>query len=103
MQPEPNISAERRYYNRTEIECAVAYRPFKQEEYKQAVLINISETGALIAVNEKLGIDAQIFLKLESTDENEQPIQMLAETVRSSERLNGYEYCYGCMILDVFY
>lgn len=103
MEPKPNNYVDRRYYNRTDIDCSITYRPFQQENYKDAVLINISETGALIGVHEELGIDAQIYLKIESTDENEQSIQMLAETVRSADMLDGYEYCYGCMILDVFY
>jgi len=103
MEPLPNNNDDRRYYNRTDVGCHVVYKPFNEEDFREARLINISETGALIGVNEKLDIDTHLYLKIESTEEDEQPIQMLAETIRSAEKIEGYDYCYGCMILDVFY
>ena len=74
---------------------------FNEESYKDAVLVNISEAGALIGVNEKLDLDTQLYLLLESTEENQEPVQMLAEIIRSADSIDGYTYCYGCMILDV--
>ena len=103
MEPVPNTNIDRRYYNRTDIGCQVTYKPFNEENYKDAILVNISETGALIGVNEKLDLDSHLYLILESSDKDEQPIQMLAETIRTAETIDGYAYCYGCMILDVFY
>ncbi|MFW2373914.1 MAG: PilZ domain-containing protein [Gammaproteobacteria bacterium] len=105
MEPLPNTdtNADRRYYNRTDIGCHVTYKLFNEEKYKDAVLVNISETGALLGVSEELNIDTHLYLIVESTDEYEQPIQMLAETIRTADSIEGYAYCYGCMILDVFY
>lgn len=103
MEPVLKSDAERRYYNRTDVRCQVIYRPFKEEAFKDAVLINISETGVLIGTNEKLDLDTHLYLKIESPDDEEQPIQLLIETIRDAEKFDAFEYCYGCMILDVFY
>ena len=103
MEPVHNTNVDRRYYTRTEIGCQVAYRRFNEEKYKEGVLVNISETGALIGVNEKLDLDTHLYLIIESAEEDEQPIQMLAETIRLADTVDGFDYCYGCMILDVFY
>ena len=102
MDPVHTTNVDRRYYNRTEIDCQIVYKLVNEEIYKDAVLINLSEAGALIGVNEELELDTQLYLRLESTEENKQPIQMLAETIRSADAIDGYTYCYGCMILDVF-
>lgn len=103
MEQSPQKNTDRRYYHRTDIGSPVAYKPYNDESYRDGILVNISETGALIGVNEKLELDTHLYLKMESGEENEPPIQMLAETIRVAEKLEGYEYCYGCMILDVFY
>jgi len=103
MEPVHKTNVDRRYYKRTGIDCHLVYKLIHEENYKDAVLVNISETGALIGVNEKLDLDTHLNLLLESTEENEQPIQMMAVTIRSADTIDGYAYCYGCMILDVFY
>ena len=101
MESVPKTNVDRRHYSRTEIDSQVAYKLINDESYKDAVLVNISEAGALIGVNEKLDLDTQLYLLLESTEENEKPVQMLAEIIRSADSIDGYTYCYGCMILDV--
>ncbi|MBT8438461.1 MAG: PilZ domain-containing protein [Gammaproteobacteria bacterium] len=102
MEPVHTTNVDRRNYNRTEIDCQVVYKLVNEETYKDAVLVNLSEAGALIGINEKLELDTQLYLQLESTEENQQPIKMLVETIRSADTTDGYSYCYGCMILDVF-
>ena len=101
MKPMPKQSEDRRYYERTEICSPVKYRLSEEDDYKEALLINISETGALIGVNEELGMDTHIYMKMESDEVNQQPIKILVDTVRNAETIEGYQYCYGCMILDV--
>jgi len=101
MEPVHSNNLDRRYYNRTEIDCHVVYKLINDENHKDAVLVNISEAGALIGVNEKLDLGTHLYLLLEPAEENEQPIQMLSETIRSADTVDGYAYSYGCMILDV--
>jgi len=103
MEPAHSIKPDRRHYDRTDIDCHAVYKLINDDNYNAAVLVNISQAGALIGVNEKLDLGTQLYLLLESSEKADEPIQILSETIRSADTVDGYAYSYGCMILDAFF
>lgn len=101
MDTASNHYQDRRFAPRTDISSPVSYKYADQDQYKQAMLINISKTGALIAFNEEFEIDDHIFIKIKSLEEAEHPIEILVDTVRNGGSAAGYQHCYGCTILDM--
>ncbi len=92
---------ERRIYPRIAVNGHMKYRLDGDSEFSPGEIINISQTGVLISMNRELCVDCRIVIIMESQQEDEPAIEILAEIVRIADNKNEYAYSYGCMILDV--
>ena len=96
----PKRIFDRRFYPRTLINGDIKLTKSQDTSSEQALILNISQTGVLIGTNSKLDIQAQLNLKMESDREDEAPIEITAEVIRSAEESDECKYTYGCLILE---
>ena len=89
---------DRRSFPRTAIHSDVKCRLPGQEICINGFMIDISHAGVLIGLNEKLQRYSEISLLMESENDYEGPIEIIAEVVRSATPLESFAYTYGCKI-----
>ena len=92
---------DQRVFPRVAINGEVKYKLEKESEFHPGMMINISQTGALISLDQQLPTEARLTLVMEADRENQSPIEITAEVIRIAENSSEYAYNYGCMILDV--
>jgi len=97
----PVTDLDRRNYPRTSINSEIMYKPMDDTSFCIGTLVDISRAGALINVDQELDIDSHIHLVFASTREDEAPIKLSADIIRTAEPCGDLAYSYGCMILDV--
>ena len=92
---------DRRNYPRTSINSEIIYKILGDEAFNIGALIDVSETGALINVDQQLAIDSHVNLVIASGNEDEASIKLTADIIREAKSSGDLAYTYGCMILDV--
>lgn len=96
---------ERRTSPRTLINSPVDFKLLDDKAYTTGNLIDISQTGVLISVDQKLLTNDKIKLVVKPDTETDSPIEITAYIVRTAESFNEHEdsrkYSYGCLIQSV--
>ncbi len=95
------IDYDRRNYPRFSTNSEIKYKPSEDTSFYNGIMVDISETGALINVEHKLEIDSHVTLVVNSNKEGEAPIKLSADIIREADPCGDLKYSYGCMILDV--
>ncbi len=96
----PKRIFDRRFYPRTLINGEISISSEQNTTCDKGLMLNISQTGVLIGTNNKLDIQTQLNLVMESERVDEAPIEILAEVIRTAEKSNECKYTYGCLILE---
>ena len=87
---------------RRDIYMSIHYRVHHHEPYKEGMLINLSQTGALIFVPEKLGPKTTFTLTIAPDKATAgDPIRAIATVVREASHTDDGCYTYGCRFLSV--
>jgi len=96
-----NNTIERRFSPRAPINGEIKYRLPENADLSSGVLINISQTGALLGLKHKLPEDTVLTILMESHLNDEPPVEISTEITRIETYCEDYSYCYGCKIIDV--
>jgi hypothetical protein len=79
----------------------VKYKLEENADYREGLMIDISQTGVQIRLDAALSVDTRLFLRMEADSEQDTPIELTVDVVRIGDRDDAGLNCYGCMILDV--
>lgn len=97
-----NTNIDRRERPRATINRHINYKLGNEEsKYNLAKMVDLSQTGVLIKIHEKLDTKTQLTLQIKSETVDEDPIEIIAKIMRISKADNDEQYCYGCEILDI--
>lgn len=96
-----NTDFERRVSPRVPIDGQIKYRLDNESQFKPGMMIDISQSGVQVSLDQPLGINTRLTLLMESDRPDEEPIEIIAVIVRIADHSSKYAYSYGCMILDV--
>ena len=92
---------ERRVSPRVTINGELKYKLEGETDFREGVMLDLSQSGTLISLDQQLDIHTHLTLLIESDKDNEQPIEITAKIVRIANHNGKYYHTYGCMILDV--
>jgi len=92
---------DRRFSPRASINGEIKYRRPDNSDMSSGVLINISQTGALLGLKHKIPEDTVITVLMESHLDDEPPVEISTEIIRVETYCEDHSYCYGCKILNV--
>ena len=95
------ITIDRRFSPRAPINGKMKYRLPENRNLSSGILINISQTGALLGFKHKMPADTVLTVLMESHLDDEPPVEITTEIIREATYNEGHSYCYGCRILDV--
>lgn len=96
-----NTDLERRIYPRIAVNGQVKYKLEENADYREGLMIDISQTGVQIRLDAALSVDTRLFLRMEADSEQDTPIELTVDVVRIGDTDDAGLNCYGCMILDV--
>ena len=92
---------EQRVYPRVVINGEIKYKLSEDQPFNDAMMINISQSGLLISLDQQLDTDTRLTLLMESGKDDQSPIEIIAEVIRVADNNSDYAYDYGCTIVDV--
>lgn len=92
---------DRRSSSRNTINGIVKFKCNDDTEFGKALIIDISQTGVLIGLDQQIGDETQVCLMLEDNSQYEGPIEIKANVVRLAKSLGDNCYTYGCKICDI--
>jgi len=97
-----NSNIDRRERPRALINRHINYKlDSENADFNAAKMVDLSQTGVLIEIYEKLDTKTQVTLQIKADSVDEEPIEIIAEIVRIAKPENDEQYSYGCEILDV--
>jgi len=101
MTATPITDFERRVSQRVPIDGQIKYKLENETRFHTGMMIDISQSGVLISLNQPLTVNTRLSLLMESDNSGEPAIEICAVIIRIAEHASDYAYSYGCMILDV--
>lgn len=102
MSSATNLRLDRRERPRAKINSQINYRITNEDTaYNTAKMLDLSQTGVLIRLHQKLDTHTQLTLQIDSDVADEEPIEILAEVIRIAKSNDEEQYNYGCAILDI--
>ena len=96
----PVSNSDRRINPRTSVNTIVVYKLAGDISYSMGSMRDISLTGALINIDQKLEMDSHVNLVI-AASEDDALIKISADIIRTAEPCGELAYSYGCLILDV--
>ena len=97
----PENDVEKRLYPRIAINGEAKYKLDKNAEYKNGMMINLSQNGVLICLDQELPTETRMTLLMQSDNDDEAPVEITIEIVRVVKRDNDGAHNYGCKILNI--
>ena len=97
-----STNVDRRERPRSVINSHISYKLDNEDtEFNVAKMLDLSQTGVLVKIHEKLDTKTRLTLQIKSKTVDEDPIEIIAKIVRIANAGNDEQYCYGCEILDI--
>lgn len=92
---------DRRSSDRSIINGTTHIKLANHDTLNPAVILDLSQTGVLIGVAQKLDIHSEFCLLVESRTEQQRSYEIYAEVIRLEKSLGDECYTYGCSIQEV--
>lgn len=93
---------EQRIHPRHYIEADVQYRTFDMTTFESGVLLNLSQTGALLSLRRSVPMNIDIHIVIAGDENSDLPIHIIATVVRRpSIDFNNEGYLCACQIVQI--
>ncbi|MCW8933586.1 MAG: PilZ domain-containing protein [Gammaproteobacteria bacterium] len=92
---------EKRFSPRAAINGQIKYRLADESNLSSGILLNVSQTGALIGLKHKVPENTVLTILMESHLDDEPPVEISTKIIRTENDCEDHAYCYGCKIIDV--
>lgn len=90
---------EKRSCERQTVDAVIKYRTAKMDHFAQGRLVNISENGILISVDQPLELSTRIYFVVETNNPRVDDLHVIASVVRKrSNKQGGSDY--GCKLIE---
>jgi len=97
-----NTNLDRRERPRAIINSHINYKLGDEEaKFNVAKMVDLSQTGVLIKLYEKLETETELTLQIKSDSVDEEPIEIIAKVVRIAKSSNDEQHSYGCCIVGI--
>ena len=87
---------------RRDIYMSIQYRVRHYEPYRETMLLNLSQTGLLIFISERLSLRTPVtFIISPDKTTSGEPIRVIATIIREASHTDDGCHTYGCRILCI--